>query len=357
MNKLVSVIIPTYNRATIISRAIKSVMLQTYSNYEIIVVDDGSSDQTEDIVRKFEKVKYIKHHINLNGAAARNTGIAHAKGDYIAFLDSDDEWLPEKLEKQIHSLEKIQSNLKISYSQLYLFKNGFEEGVFPKRGLKDNELIEDYLFVNEGLMQTSTLVGSKALFEKVKFDENLIRHQDWDLCLSFANLSDLKYAYLDEPLSIWHGDDNLDRVSRSMAYEFSMNWINSHRKKISTKSYTAIWDNIIIPEKTFHGEMLFKAEKIRLIINNFNKVALYGAGETTKYILSTLPENERKKIHFIIDQSENKQGRYLSEIKVMSLDRGIELNPEVIIISVQNYDIALEIKSNLDKLNINSIKI
>ena len=99
----VSVIIPTYNRAHLLSRAIKSVLNQTFQDFEIIIVDDASTDDTDKLVVSFHdsRVRYIQHEKNHGGGAVRNSAIKQAQGDYIAFLDSDDEWLPEKLEKQM----------------------------------------------------------------------------------------------------------------------------------------------------------------------------------------------------------------------------------------------------------------
>ena len=103
----VSVIIPTYNRAHLVGRAIRSVLNQTYQDFEIIVVDDGSTDNTEEVVKSFNdpRIRYIRHEKNRGGSAACNTGIRAARGEYIAFQDSDDEWLPEKLEKQMQVFE------------------------------------------------------------------------------------------------------------------------------------------------------------------------------------------------------------------------------------------------------------
>ena len=97
----VSAIIPTYNRANIVIRAIQSVLNQTYQNFELLVIDDGSQDNTEEIVTGIHdnRIKYIRHEKNKGVAAARNTGIEAAKGEFIAFLDSDDEWLPNKLKR------------------------------------------------------------------------------------------------------------------------------------------------------------------------------------------------------------------------------------------------------------------
>ena len=98
---MVSVIIPTFNRAYLLGRAVESVLSQTYNNYEIIVVDDGSDDGTGEIIESFNKrVRFFR--IPHSGVSkARNTGIEKAKGDWISFLDSDDYWLPQKLEKQM----------------------------------------------------------------------------------------------------------------------------------------------------------------------------------------------------------------------------------------------------------------
>lgn len=108
----VSIIITTYKRATMLQRAIDSVLNQTYENIEVIVVDDNDNDteyrkQTENIMEKYKnnsKVKYIKHDKNMNGAVARNTGLKHSKGEVICFLDDDDWYLPEKIEKQLNYL-------------------------------------------------------------------------------------------------------------------------------------------------------------------------------------------------------------------------------------------------------------
>jgi len=113
-NPTVSVIIPTYNRAHLVGRSIQSVINQTYQDFEIIVVDDGSTDNTEDIIKEFQKkdkrIKHIKHNKNKGGSAARNTGIRAARGEYIAFLDSDDEWMPTKLEKQTSYFNHLEFN-------------------------------------------------------------------------------------------------------------------------------------------------------------------------------------------------------------------------------------------------------
>jgi len=113
----ISVISPTYNRAHLITRAVHSVLNQTYQDFEYIVVDDASTDNTEEVIKGFkdERIKYIKHEKNRGPSAARNTGIKAAKGEYIGFLDSDDEWLPEQAEKQVSKFLESPDNVGVIY--------------------------------------------------------------------------------------------------------------------------------------------------------------------------------------------------------------------------------------------------
>lgn len=117
MNELVSIIMPSYNTAKFISETIESVLAQTYTNWELIIVDDCSTDDTDAVVRPYladGRIRYIKNEKNSGAAVSRNRALREAKGKWIAFLDSDDLWLPEKLEKQIAFMEK--NNCRFSYT-------------------------------------------------------------------------------------------------------------------------------------------------------------------------------------------------------------------------------------------------
>jgi len=125
---LVSVIIPTYGRSELLDRAIDSVLAQTYDNIEIIVVDDNNSNSehrkhTENVLQKYlqnGQAVYLKHEKNVGGSAARNTGIKASKGEYVALLDDDDEWFPEKIEKQISYFEILGDNIGVIYCSYIL---------------------------------------------------------------------------------------------------------------------------------------------------------------------------------------------------------------------------------------------
>ncbi len=133
MNKLVSVIIPTYNRAKTLPRAIKSALSQSYKNIEVIIVDDGSTDNTEEIVKNYQdsRIVFLKHITNEGCAAALNTGISNVKGEYVAFLDSDDEWLPTKIEKQMVKFKYVDENVGVIYTNF--FNHNFSSRIKPKR--------------------------------------------------------------------------------------------------------------------------------------------------------------------------------------------------------------------------------
>lgn len=200
----VSVIIPTHNRAHLIGRSIQSVLNQTYQDFEIIVVDDGSTDNTREVIKEFQRkdkrINYTKHDKNKGGSAARNTGIKASRGEYIAFQDSDDEWLPEKLEKQIEVFKKEPAEVGIVYSDMWrITKNEKRYFYSPKIMPKDKIIYEqalDYGVSNIGI-QTSLI--KKEVFDKAgMFDEKFPRFIDLEF---FIRLSKHYYFFhIEEPL-------------------------------------------------------------------------------------------------------------------------------------------------------------
>ena len=186
----VTVIIPTFNRASIVVRAIRSVLGQTYQDWELIVVDDGSTDGTEQAVRGLSdnRIKYIRHDRNRRGgAAARNTGIRYAQGEYVAFLDSDDEWLPEKLQKELEVFRNSDPALGLVYTgEMILDETGrvLEICMATKSGWV-YEVLLDSCFIGSCSRVT---VKKQALERVAGFDETLVSHQDWDLWLRVARV-------------------------------------------------------------------------------------------------------------------------------------------------------------------------
>ena len=177
----VSVIIPTFNRAQYIAAAIESVLNQTYKDFEIIVVDDGSNDNTREVLEAFmNRIKYI-YKKNAGTASARNVGIKNAQGEYIAFLDSDDLFLPKKLEIQVPILDK-HPEIGFVYSDSFYFKGKSRCSVLMRsiRPSSDGRIL-NRLFMNTNIIPGS-LLFRKVCFEKVGlFDESLQFNEDTDM--------------------------------------------------------------------------------------------------------------------------------------------------------------------------------
>ncbi|KPV91509.1 UDP-Glc:alpha-D-GlcNAc-diphosphoundecaprenol beta-1,3-glucosyltransferase WfgD [Pseudoalteromonas sp. P1-30] len=234
-NKLVSIVIPLYNRANKIERTIESINKQTYSNIEIIIVDDGSSDFPELVIEKLSN-KNILFHKKLNEGAniARNFGAKLASGKYLAFLDSDDEYLPTHIE---NGVKLLQSNPnKIVYSQVYAKRSEEVGFIKPKRAILENENMAEYLLCNKGFVQTSTLLLSKNVFSQITFDPSLKAGQDTDFAIRAYNLG-YHFIMQDSYSVIW--DDVYDpiRISSTPHPKNRILWLNSIKESIPKKAY------------------------------------------------------------------------------------------------------------------------
>ena len=195
----VSIIIPTYNRAYILDKAIESILSQTYTNFEIIIVDDGSIDSTEKLVASYtdNRIKYIKHKKNQGAVAARNTGIEASRGQYIAFQDSDTEWLAEKLEKQIKAFDCGPSNLGVVFTSFWLIDHGTRTRI-PSKNMKKNDGDIHDLLLQFNFIDTCAALVKRECFEKVGGFEKLPRLQEWGLWLRISKYYSFKH--INEPL-------------------------------------------------------------------------------------------------------------------------------------------------------------
>lgn len=180
----ISVIIPTFNRADVLERAIKSVLCQTYKNFELIVVDDGSTDNTNRILERYDKS--IRHFSKLHGgvSSSRNFGLEKAEGSWVAFLDSDDYWLPEKLERQMEYLKKHPEILIVQTDEKWI-RNG--KYVNP---MKKHQKYSGWIFpqcLPLCIVSPSSVMVHQRVFNDVGvFDEELPVCEDYDLWLRIA---------------------------------------------------------------------------------------------------------------------------------------------------------------------------
>lgn len=209
---LISVVVPTFNRAKSLEASLSSVLAQTFRDIEVIVVDDASTDETAVILSKISDVrlKVITLTENCGAPNARNIGIRNAGGKYIAFHDSDDVWLPNKLYEQIGLLE---TGFKAVFCPYLRLKN-HDVSLIPDLTCGTQVDLKDLLM--KSLVGTPTLIIERSLLEKNKllFDTSLPRFQDWDFVISVARIVNI--GYLNNPLVIAHvSSDSISSNSAS----------------------------------------------------------------------------------------------------------------------------------------------
>jgi glycosyltransferase involved in cell wall biosynthesis len=218
----VSVIIPTYNRAHVIGRSIQSALDQTYRDFEILVVDDGSTDDTLDAVKPFfqhAQVKYLRHEWNKGHQAARNTGIKNASGEYIGFLDSDDVWIPKKIELQLAAMAERRPNCIGLTAMWWIAGDASKKTKYLK---KYEGLVYPQMLAEPGPNFCCMLVPVECL-KKIGFlDENTLALADWDTCISLSRF--YEFTTLDEPCTIYYGDQP-DSVSKNSLAK-ALGWLH-----------------------------------------------------------------------------------------------------------------------------------
>jgi glycosyltransferase involved in cell wall biosynthesis len=215
---LVSVIIPTYNRAHLLPRAIGSALRQTYSNLELIVVDDASTDETAEIVKTTgdARVRYVRHEENRGGGAARNTGIRLARGEFLAFLDSDDEWLPEKVAHQLHALRghgDVEFRAVLTGGVRRWCHGSTVVREVVKRPAATGDVAGEVFRGIDGVNYVSVLVETSLALRVGGFDEALTCGQDWDFVARMAKLAPI--ASVSEALAVYYYHDG-PKITRDL---------------------------------------------------------------------------------------------------------------------------------------------
>lgn len=283
-NKLVSVILPTFGRPDGLKRAIESVIKQTYEYIEIIVVDDNNPEtysriKTEKLMKTYldnSKVKYIKHSQNKNGSAARNTGIKNSKGDYIAFLDNDDEFLKDKIKLQIQELQKCGDSYGIVYTK-FIRKNKnklLDTGIENRTGNITNEILKGTFYISAG----SNILLKRSVVNKIKgFDERFLRRQDLEFLIRASMKT--KIAHVDKVCLIIHKDDRSNAKALS-ADEYMTNLnlylesFEEHIEKLSDyeKEQITIYQTLqqirsyVVKGKVISALKIYNKESIQLTI-------------------------------------------------------------------------------------------
>lgn len=214
-DELVSVVIPFYNRTALLPRALKSVLCQTHEGLDIILVDDGSSEDAGEVLSPIadERVRLIRHEVNRGVSAARNTGIKAARGRYISFLDSDDEWLPTKTEKQLAQLKRSRDDNLVSYclSEVFSDLEGRVTNLhdFSEEGNLLHYALRSTVGMSAGsglcVLMNELLMTKEQMLDVGCFNEDYRMHEDWEFLIRLA--SKYRFACVKELLVRNHKHD------------------------------------------------------------------------------------------------------------------------------------------------------
>ncbi|MFO7891418.1 MAG: glycosyltransferase [bacterium] len=264
----ISIIIPTFNRKSRIITAIDSVLRQTYQNFELIIIDDGSTDNTEKAIKSYEnKVKYF-YQTHRGVSAARNSGIQKSKGDYICFLDSDDEWVENKLETQV-TLVRSDPQIKICYTDEIWIRNGVR--VNPK---KIHQKYSGRIYqrcLPLCIISPSSVMIHRDVFEQAgRFDPQMTVCEDYDLWLRISH--HYPVTFIPQPLIIKKGGHE-DQLSQKF-------WgMDRYRVKAMEKMLQK--DNLSLKDKKATIKMLQR--KCDILSNGFLK---RGKKQQAEYFIS-----------------------------------------------------------------------
>jgi len=267
----VSVIVPTYNRADAVQRTVDSVLDQTFEDFEIIVVDDASTDDTPEVVAAYDdpRVTFRRHETNRGGSAARNTGIEAAEGTYIAFLDSDDEWLPRKLERQVRTLEDRGDEWVAAYCGVQMVTDT-DHGpverllthVFSRRRVTEGaeggeELVPDVLTDDLHTSAGSTLIVRADVVRDIDgFDESFDRFQDSEFLIRV--LQQGKLAYVNAPLVRRHESGDPSATDLEAADEHYLQAFDDTVRELEATGYDVVGAHRYMLGKTHLREGNFR---------------------------------------------------------------------------------------------------
>lgn len=237
----VSAIITAYRRADVVSNAIASALAQTYPVHEVVVVDDASRDGTAAAVlaERDPRVRLVSLAQNLGPAGAMNAGIAAARGELVALLDSDDLWRPDKLERQVVAWQAHPARARLLVaSRVVEEREGAAPRERPERLMRPSEEAGDYLFVADGLIQTSTMLLPRALAQAVGFDAATRRHSDPGFVLRLQ-AAGATIHHLPDALTRWRAVGGVARVSGARTLDTSLAWLERYRTALSPRARVA----------------------------------------------------------------------------------------------------------------------
>lgn len=299
---LVSIIMPTFNRKKLLQEAIDSVLNQSYQNFELIIVDDSSTDNTRDFLRnlKHDKIKVLFNKTNMGPAASRNVGLQHAMGEYIAYLDSDNEWDKYYLEASVGSFQKLEDADAIYSGQLiYPDKTSSIQKI--RFGAYNKSLLR-----NRNYIDLNCFCHKRCILDDIgMFDESLERLEDWDLILRISN----NYKIFSVPFlhSKYYDFNDSDRISNFYLLNNEKNSFNEHyveliqnKNKANSKEYPALTRKVSIIIPSYQSLKDLK-ECINSIRNNYDEnveiiVVDNNSNDAVRYYLGVMEKKKQIKL-------------------------------------------------------------
>jgi glycosyltransferase involved in cell wall biosynthesis len=230
-----SVVIPVFNRAGVLAAAVKSVLDQTEQEFEIVIVDDGSSDDPQSVVACLAdpRIRFLRQE-NKGGAAARNAGIDLARGRFTAFLDSDDRFLPDHLATMRRLLEG--TNGVVGYARMIVDRGEGRTFLKPPRAIRPGEDMATYLLCDRGFVPTITLVVDTSTARRVRYDVTLPFGQDTDFAIRLF-LAGCRFVMAEAPGAVWHDVYDPNRASAGRKGARLANWLECLRPRIPAQAY------------------------------------------------------------------------------------------------------------------------
>jgi len=260
---MVSTVIATKARPKLVLRAVATVLQQTFSDLELIVVVDGPDAETEaglSLIRD-SRLRVIVNSMNVGCAASRMVGVNAAKGEWVAFLDDDDEWLPKKLE---HQIEEMQRTTALERSRLIVtcamhIVSPFGDSVRPKRIYDNGQAFDVWLFDRTGLrngavFQASSVLVSAELARTLRFRPEAA-HEDWDFALRAKAEKDAKIITVPKPLVRHYRDDLTPRMTNDHKIAESLDWLDNLGGAVSRRGYSAFCLNVIASHAADRGKV------------------------------------------------------------------------------------------------------
>lgn len=385
VKNLVSVVIPAYNREGTIKRAVDSVLNQTYPDIEVIVVDDGSTDHTVEIVREYQdkRVQIICQKERGGANKARNTGIANAKGEYIAFQDSDDEWLPDKLSIQIDLMER--EKFQACYCAHNLIENGKETITIPP----DHEDTDKYQTHLQEILMRYNVIGTPTLVIKHEllrhlgtqyFDEDMFRMQDYDFVIRIMKTTEI--GYVNTALVNLYRVEGSITADHGALYDAAARMIEKHRDFLDIGQFLKmVTDSNIIadpPEMLIQGldkmqksvcgqdidckdlmiirmsglmdfqqKLLYRQNNVMIDRLQDRKFSIYGAGKFGQELYRKLKKKGVCPVCFLVTECGKRE--YIDDIPVIPIDEYANRDDMVVVGIAEKYQ--LELIDNLIERN------